>query len=362
MKSAAQSFSLKEIQQTVQHNCAISDARYSREYSLCIYLLRLREFYRWKNKIPLGASIDQKKLGSWVSETETFWDDIEETDYLPLNIGGETCDPFDAELVNRQLKDSGLHYSAGLGRLGQPHFLLAKELTTTHSEQFTCVECGEELARDIITLPAMAQNKTIYLRRESLNQLLWQMYDEWNINKAPGPMARLVERYSISNDKQLDHTLNAASTELSKVLIHHELGEIAAGDLLGNDYQQMTVAFHGKPGEMQIRAVRDLLADSLCTWPLIAGDGKANKESLAHLDFWLTNLQGYREIIFKLSMPDDSLFSEDAHSRFQALTDMIDSNQKLWKDVGLSLTAEYQKHGINFDVEKSIRNFVESSL
>ncbi len=362
MKSAAQSSSLKEIQQTVQHNCAISDARYSREYSLCIYLLRLREFYRWKNKIPLGASIDQKKLGSWVSETETYWDDIEETDYLPLNIGGETCDPFDAELINHQLNGSGLHYSAGLGRLGQPHFLLAKELTTTHSEQFTCVECGEELARDIITLPAMAQNKTIYLRRESLNQLIWQMYDEWNINKAPGPMARLVERYNIANDQQLDRTLTAASTELSKVLIQHELGEIAAGGLLGKDYQLMTAAFHGKPGEMQIRAVRDLLADSLCTWPLIAGDGNSTKESLAHLDFWLANLQGYREIIFSLSMPDESLFSDDAPSRFNALVAMIDSNQKRWNQVGQSLIAEYRKYGIEFDVEKSIRNCVESSL
>jgi len=161
MTTIAKSLDLASIQQTVQHNCAISDARYSREYSLCIYLLRLREFYRWQNKIPFGEAIDQKALGSWVSDTETHWDKIEETEFKTLTIAGKSFDPFNAAGINKQLNDSGLHYTAGLGRMGQPHFVLAKKLAATDTDHYTCIECGEELARDTITLPAMAQDKTM---------------------------------------------------------------------------------------------------------------------------------------------------------------------------------------------------------
>ena len=38
--------------ETVQHNCHLSDAHHARDYSLCIYLLKMREFYRWEETLP----------------------------------------------------------------------------------------------------------------------------------------------------------------------------------------------------------------------------------------------------------------------------------------------------------------------
>jgi len=309
MNSADYTSDFSGVQQTVQHNCAISDARYSREYSLCIYLLRLREFYRWKKKIPLGESIDQELLGDWVNSTEEHWDSIEHTDFQPLSINGLDYDPFDIEAINNQLENSGLLYSAGFGRLGQPHFVLAKQLSKGNIEQCTHIECGEELARDIMTLPAMTQGKTLYIRHESFAHLLWQMFDEWNIHNNPGPMARLVNHYNISNNDQL---------------------------------------------EQQIRAVRDLLADSLNSWVWIA-----NNRSLPHLDFWLSGLIGYREIIFNMTNPGDALFSDDPDARLSTLSSMIDSQQHRWQQVALELISEYKTHGIEFDVEKTIKQNIE---
>jgi len=298
-------------------------------------------------------------VSEWVSATEEHWDNIEETDYQPLNIDGKTYDPFDTETINNKLADSGLLYSAGLGRLGQPHFVLAKQLARTTAEQCTCIECGEELARDIMTLPAMAQGKTVYIRHESLTHLVWQMVDEWSINKAPGPMARLVEHYNIKNDSDLEESIVNASRELSNVLKHHELGEIAAGELLGQDFQKMTADFHGKPGEMQIRAVRDLLADSLRTWPWIA-KGQTEQSSV-YLDFWLAGLIGYRENIFNMSNPNESLYSDDADQRLETLTGMIDTEQTRWQHVATELLSEHQVHGVDFDIDATIKRLIETA-
>lgn len=325
---------------------------------MCIYLLRLREFYRWQNKIPFGEAIDQKALGSWVSDTETHWDDIEETEFKPLTIAGQSFDPFNSADINKQLSHSGFHYSAGLGRMGQPHFVLAKQLAATNTDQYTCIECGEELARDTITLPAMAQNKTIYIRHESFTELLWQMVDEWNINKSAGPMARLVDHYNLSNRTDLHQSLQAASNHLSEVIKQHESGEIAAAELLGDGYQKMTQAFHGKPGEMQIRAIRDLLADSLKTLPLIKKTG-ITEGATPYLDFWLASLNGYREKIFNQTKPNTSLYSEDAATRYNTLVSMVETEHTRWQSVATKLLEQYLSQGLKLNVDKTIADSID---
>ncbi len=37
----------QELISQVQHNCDISDANHAGNYTLCIYLLKMREYYRW---------------------------------------------------------------------------------------------------------------------------------------------------------------------------------------------------------------------------------------------------------------------------------------------------------------------------
>ena len=52
----------------VQANCRIADARHARELPLCIYLLQMRELYRWERQLPFGAALDRQAVGSWLAQ------------------------------------------------------------------------------------------------------------------------------------------------------------------------------------------------------------------------------------------------------------------------------------------------------
>ena len=38
---------VQALSAVVQRNCDISDARHARDFTMCVYLLRMREYYRW---------------------------------------------------------------------------------------------------------------------------------------------------------------------------------------------------------------------------------------------------------------------------------------------------------------------------
>ncbi|MCW8910927.1 MAG: hypothetical protein OQK76_09965, partial [Gammaproteobacteria bacterium] len=77
---------MKALQDTVQTNCHISDAQYAGNYTLCIYLLKMREFYRWESQQAFGISIPRDEVGQWLTEREQLWDRVEDNDYAPLTI------------------------------------------------------------------------------------------------------------------------------------------------------------------------------------------------------------------------------------------------------------------------------------
>jgi hypothetical protein len=58
-------------------------------------------------------------------------------------------------------------------------------------------------------------------------------------------------------------------------MILHEIGEAAAGELLGEAWDEMIVSVAGTPAEIEARAVRDLLADCLSTLPALLERGNA---------------------------------------------------------------------------------------
>ena len=46
---------MQELVETVQHNCDIVDARHGDEYGMCTYLLKMRELYRWQQRLPFDG-------------------------------------------------------------------------------------------------------------------------------------------------------------------------------------------------------------------------------------------------------------------------------------------------------------------
>ncbi len=60
------------LTQQIQHNCHISDAQYAGNYTLCIYLLKMREFYRWQKQRPFTQKLDNHDIGDWLTQREGY--------------------------------------------------------------------------------------------------------------------------------------------------------------------------------------------------------------------------------------------------------------------------------------------------
>jgi len=78
--------SLQRVIEAVQKNCNIADARHAGDFTLCVYLLKMREMYRWEQGISFNEVIGVDDVGDWLTAREGLWDDLEELDYMPVEI------------------------------------------------------------------------------------------------------------------------------------------------------------------------------------------------------------------------------------------------------------------------------------
>ena len=62
--------------ETVQKNCNISDACHAANYTLCVYLLKMREYFRWENGYSYNDVLPKEDVGNWVQERENLWESL----------------------------------------------------------------------------------------------------------------------------------------------------------------------------------------------------------------------------------------------------------------------------------------------
>lgn len=275
----------------VQHNCDISDARHARNYSLCIYLLKMREYFRWEMGYGYDERLPEKQLGDWLVERERLWGDLEEQDYQPITLQSSQFAPFEPDRLNDRLLPEGLAYSGGYGGLSKPHFFLADLHQVEERHQRRILVTGKEYARDLTAPPAMTLNGEVYVRRESLRRMLWEKIEEWRWRRQDNAMARTIAFYPV--DSALESALDAMTATETEAVILHELGEIEAGVLFGPAWEQMLNALWHTRAELTARAVRDHLADCLVTLPALLAE-----ERNASLHFYFANLSGMRQALF----------------------------------------------------------------
>jgi hypothetical protein len=316
---------LKSISDKVQYNCHISDARHGGAYHMCTFLMKMREYYRWEKGLPYGAHLPREEVGAWLAEREAMWEHLGGEDYQPLEIEGESFDPFEADAVNAYLEPYGLVYSAGLGRNAKPHFFLGRLESRQQPGAYSVLISDREYARDLGAPPAMTQGTTIYLRRESLRRMLWEKLESWRWSRPDNALGRAFACYDFETD------LEAALDEMTEMEIEaallHEMGEYQAGLHLGEAWNEMVLGLAGTPAELMSRSVRDHLADCLVTLPALAQRGTP-----ASLHFYLGNLTHMRKEIFPgLETAYEAwLSSGDA----RAIRDLADRGQVHW--AGLS--------------------------
>ena len=141
----------------VQLNCHISDARHAGNYTLCIYLLKMREFYRWEHQHSFSDKLSTDDIGDWLTTREELWQDVENADYNSITIADRNYDPFDSAGINRSLFSDDLIYSGGYGIKDKPHFFLAALEKKKNINDYTIYISGKEYARDLTSPPAMTR-------------------------------------------------------------------------------------------------------------------------------------------------------------------------------------------------------------
>lgn len=280
----------QQLVQTVQHNCHISDALHARNYSLCIYLLKMREFYRWERGFAFGESLAKGPLGEWLSAREKLWAELEEKEYRPLQLADQNRQPFDSPAINEQLEPLGLVYSGGYCG-AKPHFFLAELERAIEQEGTRIYIAGKELAREITAPPALSLANTIFLRRESLRRMIWEKLEEWGWQEQARAIARASSHYPFSTD--LETALDAMTGAEIDTLLEHELGEVMLGRELGPKWESMLAILPRSRAEYLLRAIRDHLVDCRRTLPWLLQEGRD-----AALHFYMANFTTMRKEIF----------------------------------------------------------------
>ncbi len=327
---------LNELQLHVQLNCHISDASHAGNYTLCIYLLKMREYYRWEHALGFDDSIDNDDIGSWLTDRESLWEALEEKPFKPLFIGNEEYEPFDIDGINNALQDDKLVYSAGYILRGKPHFFLADMTDIKQYDNYNIIISGKEHARELSAPPALSQGNIIFIRSESLRRTVWEKVEESLWNKKQSPLVRAIACYDFKDD--LHKSLTQLCDSEIKTLVSHEVGEIMAGKQLGDSWQKMVGISEHPQLELMLRSIRDNLADCLMTIPDII----ENLEP-ARLHFYIANISNMRKVLFpSLRQAYDSWLENGSTAQLEKV---VLQGQDHWLSVAINLQELFQKEG-----------------
>jgi hypothetical protein len=283
--------------EAVQTNCHIADARHAGDMTLCVYLLQMREFFRWERGLAFGAPLPRADVGAWIAERESLWSALEEQAFVPLPCAPDAAalDPFDVDAINTCLRPQGLLYGAGLVGAERAIFFLAQLQGESVREGLPVLRAGHELARGLLAPPALlggAGQGPIVLRRESLARWCWEKYEAFTLRPTTGtPFHAVVQAYGL--DRDFAAALPRCVDEQAETMVLHELGEHRAGRWLGPAWGDMRLALPTRRADLYARAVRDLLADLAGTLPALLEQGTA-----ASIHFWFASFDGVRELLF----------------------------------------------------------------
>ena len=119
---------------------------------MCVYLLKMREYFRWENGYAYGTTLPQRELGDWLTAREELWGGLEDQSFSPIEIDGQRYDPFDSNAINEALETHHLLYSAGYGNKAKPHFFLARLENKIEHQAYRIYISSKEYARDLLAI------------------------------------------------------------------------------------------------------------------------------------------------------------------------------------------------------------------
>lgn len=320
--------------ETVQKNCDISDARHAANYTLCDYLLKMREYFRWENGYSYNDTLPRKDVGAWMQERESLWESLAEENFHSLSIDGREFGPFDTNNINKALAPKGYVYSGGVGLRAAPHFFLARLEAKEVYSDFTMYVSADECARDLTAPPAMTLGENVFIRRESLRRYLWERFQEWQWHKRENAMAKALSFYDF--DKDVNAALDEMTDNELEAVTLHEIGEFVAALELGEGWREMIVNLPRSRAEIMARAVKDLLADCISTLP-----GLIENYNPASLHFYAANLVAMRKKLFPSFQSAYQTWAET--NDLKPLKRLVATGVRHWSDLASDMLVCHEK-------------------
>lgn len=283
---------IEELAAAVQRNCDLADAVHAQDLSMCIYLLQMREFFRWERDLPLDRMPDRAEVGDWIATREAHWQSLAgqaDARFDALPIGGGV-DAFDEAAANARLAAHGLVYAAGLASYRRPEFVLAERIESQTREGASIVVTGREHARGLNPPMAATRGDQVLVRRDVLRRWLGTRLELTRQRPSAEGLCAAADAWQVGDDREaaLDR-IAAAETE---TLILHELGERRAAVQLGPQWESMLGSLDDQRSERVARAIRDLFADCDSTLPTLL-----ERNERASIHFWFANLEGMRGLL-----------------------------------------------------------------
>jgi hypothetical protein len=287
-----------DLQQAILHNCNISDARDNGIYSICTLVLKLRNLYKWENRLEPWEEPDSPVLLDWIDRKEKFWEELADQGFARLPLNGSTFDPYDISGINKKLTGSQ-YYGAGYGRSMKSIFFLAEVIERTIVDDCQVLILGPEKVRELAAPFAMLQDGLIIIRREPLRFFIWDQVQETRAASRL-PLRFALATYGVTTQTELDQ--EAFKAKLDEIIdveipafIHHEIGELRENNLTSKTAKKLISFYPDSAIELTVRAVKDILAD---TNP----DGMLsyiiNERRESSLGFYLGFLDGMRKTLF----------------------------------------------------------------
>lgn len=289
------SMDIDDLTCQVQANCDLSDAKNWGLYTICGLLLRLMDLYRWSGSLEPWAKINNSELMDWVGEKEGRWKNIRENEYKNIVIEGKEYDLFDVEGINCLLEPEGLVYGAGYVAAMKPSFFLAEKEELRIEGGRNIFILGRELARDLITTPALLQGDNIFVRTRPARSFIWHKISEFRFSGKKS-LKRAFAEYGVDIDNVKDpKEVDPVVSEELKSYINHEIGE--AEDMVFPDeiWADIISTFQSTHIEKFARAVKDVLADTNEHGTLRYIIDNKKDGSLA---FYAALIDGFRKMIF----------------------------------------------------------------
>lgn len=261
---------LDHLIRQVQHNCDVSDARHAGIYSICGLALRLRDLYKWEHGMAPWEEHEAHAVLEWIGQREELWESVAEDEYGPLTIDDREFDAFDSQGINALLTPQGFFYGAGYAHSLKPTFFLARIEGCQTIHGIRVWRLDQELARDLLTLPAFAQDDEVVLRGDAARRFLWDQID-YLPKSGRGALAVALAACCNLPDTDKEGIRRHLDTILriqQSTYIQHEIGEINEQVFDRDTWRRMLSDFPHTAVELLIRTLKDILADTGPEGPL----------------------------------------------------------------------------------------------